>query len=133
MYNNLFKRIIDFVLALFACVCLSPFYLLIMFAIKIDSKGPVFYRQKRITQYGKEFRIFKFRTMVQNADKIQRNMFFVTVLKTLQLYQKQHPVSIAATIAQPELHQTAAINDSASSVLHLAFSDTIPVSCRQQP
>ena len=41
-----------------------------MVAIKIDSKGPVFYRQKRVTQFGKEFRIFKFRTMVANADKI---------------------------------------------------------------
>ena len=38
--------------------------------IKIDSKGPVFYRQERITTYGKIFRIFKFRTMVQNADKV---------------------------------------------------------------
>ena len=38
--------------------------------IKLDSKGPVFYRQERVTTYGRMFRIFKFRTMVQNADKI---------------------------------------------------------------
>ena len=38
--------------------------------IKLDSPGPVFFRQTRITQYGKEFRIFKFRTMVNNADKM---------------------------------------------------------------
>ncbi len=39
-------------------------------AIKIDSKGPVFYRQERVTTYGKRFKIHKFRTMVSNADKI---------------------------------------------------------------
>ena len=38
--------------------------------IKMDSKGPVFYRQERVTRYGKKFRIHKFRTMVNNADKI---------------------------------------------------------------
>ena len=49
---------------------LSPVFLVLAIAIKLDSKGPVFYRQVRVTQYGKEFRIFKFRTMVNNADKI---------------------------------------------------------------
>ena len=39
-------------------------------AIKLDSPGPVFYRQVRVTQYGKQFRIFKFRSMVNNADRI---------------------------------------------------------------
>ena len=51
-------------------IVLSPIFLILAIAIKIDSKGPVFYRQVRVTQYGKRFRIFKFRTMVQNADKI---------------------------------------------------------------
>ena len=44
--------------------------LVLLIAIKLDSHGPVFYRQVRVTQYGREFRIFKFRTMVQNADRI---------------------------------------------------------------
>jgi lipopolysaccharide/colanic/teichoic acid biosynthesis glycosyltransferase len=44
--------------------------LILAIIIKIESKGPVFYRQERITQYGKKFRIFKFRTMVNNADKM---------------------------------------------------------------
>ena len=47
-----------------------PVFLVLAIAIKIDSKGPVFYRQVRVTQYGEKFRIFKFRTMVQNADKL---------------------------------------------------------------
>ena len=48
---------------------LSPVFLVLAIAIKLDSPGPVFYRQVRVTQYGKEFRIFKFRSMVQGADK----------------------------------------------------------------
>ena len=48
----------------------NPGYLVLAIAIKLDSHGPVFYRQVRVTQYGREFRIFKFRTMVQNADRI---------------------------------------------------------------
>jgi lipopolysaccharide/colanic/teichoic acid biosynthesis glycosyltransferase len=48
---------------------LSPIFLVLAIAIKIDSRGPVFYRQVRVTQFGKEFRIHKFRSMVQNADR----------------------------------------------------------------
>jgi lipopolysaccharide/colanic/teichoic acid biosynthesis glycosyltransferase len=51
-------------------VVLALVFLVLAVAIKLDSPGPVFYRQVRVTRYGKEFRIFKFRTMVQNADKI---------------------------------------------------------------
>ena len=65
-----FKRLFDIVVSALMLIILSPVFLILAIAIKLDSKGPVFYRQKRITQYGKEFRIFKFRTMVQNADKI---------------------------------------------------------------
>ena len=65
-----FKRAFDVVASFFMLLILSPVFLLLAIAIKIDSRGPVFYRQVRVTQYGKRFRIFKFRTMVQNADKI---------------------------------------------------------------
>ena len=64
-----FKRIFDVVAAIIMLVVLSPLFLILIIAIKIDSKGPAFYRQVRITTYGREFRIFKFRTMVQNADR----------------------------------------------------------------
>ena len=64
-----FKRIFDIVVSLFMLILLSPVFLVLAIAIKIDSRGPVFYRQIRITQYNKKFRIFKFRSMVQNADK----------------------------------------------------------------
>lgn len=66
----LFKRVFDFIVALILLIVLSPIMLVISLAIKLSDKGPVFYRQVRVTQYGNEFRIFKFRTMVMNADKI---------------------------------------------------------------
>ena len=51
-------------------VIFSPALLVLAVMIKKDSEGPVFYRQERITQYGRKFRIYKFRTMVVNADRI---------------------------------------------------------------
>lgn len=65
-----FKRIFDIIISLIMLVILFPVFLILAIAIKIDSKGPVFYRQIRITQYGKIFKIFKFRTMIENADKV---------------------------------------------------------------
>lgn len=64
-----FKRAFDLVVSVIALIVLSPVYLILAIAIKLDSPGPAFYRQERVTQYGKRFRIHKFRTMVQNADK----------------------------------------------------------------
>ena len=64
-----FKRAFDIVVSLFMLVFLFPVFLILAIAIKIDSRGPVFYRQVRVTQYNQKFRIFKFRSMVQNADK----------------------------------------------------------------
>lgn len=64
------KRIFDVVTAGILVVILSPVLLVLSVLIKVDSKGPVMFRQVRITAYGKKFRIFKFRTMVNNADKI---------------------------------------------------------------
>ncbi len=64
-----FKRLFDIVVSFIMLVVLLPVFLVLAIAIKVDSKGPVFYRQERITQYGKSFRIHKFRTMVQGADK----------------------------------------------------------------
>ena len=64
-----FKRVFDIFASLFMLIVLSPVFLILAIAIKIDSKGPVFYRQIRVTQYNRKFRIFKFRSMVQNADK----------------------------------------------------------------
>ena len=64
------KRIFDRILAWIMIVILSPVMLVLAALIYRDSGGSVFYRQVRVTQYGKKFRIFKFRTMVPNADKL---------------------------------------------------------------
>ena len=64
------KRVFDIVVSVVMLLVLSPIFLVLAIAIKLDSAGPVFYRQVRVTQYGKRFRIFKFRSMVSNADKL---------------------------------------------------------------
>lgn len=63
------KRIFDITVSFLLLAFLSPVFLGLAIAIKLDSKGPVFYRQVRVTQYGRQFRIFKFRSMVTDADK----------------------------------------------------------------
>lgn len=64
------KRVFDVAASAVILLILSPFFLILAAAIKLDSPGPVFYRQVRVGRYDRDFRIFKFRTMVQNADKI---------------------------------------------------------------
>ena len=66
----LLKRAFDIVVALILLVILAIPMAVIAILIKSDSKGPVFYRQERVTTYGRHFKIHKFRTMVSNADKI---------------------------------------------------------------
>lgn len=65
-----FKRIFDIIFSVLTLIILLIPIFIISIAIKLDSKGSVFYRQERVTRYGKKFKIFKFRTMVSNADKI---------------------------------------------------------------
>lgn len=69
-FSLFFKRITDIVLALLMIIVFSLPMLVIALVIVIDSRGGVFYRQERITTYGKVFRIHKFRTMVADADRI---------------------------------------------------------------
>jgi lipopolysaccharide/colanic/teichoic acid biosynthesis glycosyltransferase len=63
------KRCFDVIMSLLLLIILSPVFLVLAIWIKKDSEGPVFFRQVRVTQYGREFRIFKFRTMVNDAEK----------------------------------------------------------------
>lgn len=64
------KRLFDVIASIVLLVILAIPMLVIAALIKVDSEGPVFYRQERVTTYGEHFRIHKFRTMVRNADKI---------------------------------------------------------------
>lgn len=64
------KRFFDIFLSLLLLVILSPIMIVISIIIKLDSPGEIFFRQTRVTQYGREFKIFKFRTMVRDAYKL---------------------------------------------------------------
>jgi exopolysaccharide biosynthesis polyprenyl glycosylphosphotransferase len=63
------KRVVDLILVMVLLVILSPLMLLVILAIKLDSPGPVFYSQLRTGLYGKSFRVYKFRSMYQDAEK----------------------------------------------------------------
>lgn len=65
----LLKRLFDLVASGLGLICLSPLFLIFAIWIKIDSEGPVFYRQIRVGRNNKDFRIFKFRSMRIGADK----------------------------------------------------------------
>lgn len=69
-FQLVMKRCFDIVASAILLVLLSPMFLVLAIVIKLDSPGPVFYRQERVTQYGKRFRIFKFRTMCDRADQM---------------------------------------------------------------
>ena len=64
------KRAFDVVVSAIMLFVLFPVFIVLAIAIKLDSPGPVFYKQERVTQYGRKFRIYKFRTMCDNADKM---------------------------------------------------------------
>lgn len=68
-FQLVLKRAFDVAVSFLLLVMLSPAFAVLAVAIKLDSKGPVFYRQTRVTRYGENFRIFKFRSMVTDADK----------------------------------------------------------------
>ncbi|MDK0736120.1 sugar transferase [Clostridium perfringens] len=70
-----FKRVIDILGSGFGLIILSPLFLIVAIAIKIeDSKGRVLFSQKRVGQYGKEFNMYKFRSMVSNAEELKAKL-----------------------------------------------------------
>jgi len=69
------RRVIDTIIALVALVVLSPILLVISIAIKVDSEGPIVFKQLRIGKDGKEYYMYKFRTMVQNAQNIGTGVY----------------------------------------------------------
>lgn len=69
MYKHFLKRVIDFILSLIGLVVLSPVFIILCIWIKLDSKGPIFFRQKRVGKNKKHFNILKFRTMYVDTPK----------------------------------------------------------------
>ncbi len=63
------KRLFDILASLILLIILSPLFIIFSIMIKLDSKGPIMFKQNRVTENGRIFKIFKFRTMVENADK----------------------------------------------------------------
>lgn len=72
--NQITKRIFDFLLSLAGVIILSPIFIIVSIAIKIDSKGSILFLQKRVGRYGKEFNIYKFRTMVTDAERLGKQI-----------------------------------------------------------
>jgi len=69
-YKNITKRFIDIILSFLGLLFLSPLFFLIALLIKVNSKGPIFFTQDRLGKNGHIFKIMKFRTMVNNAEKM---------------------------------------------------------------
>lgn len=76
--NLLLKRIFDILFSGFALIILLPIFIVVCIVIKIDSKGPIMYRQKRLSKDGKLFEMFKFRSMIDGAEKIGTGLFNYT-------------------------------------------------------
>lgn len=73
-FNQIIKRIFDFLLSLIGIIIISPILIIVSIAIKLDSKGNILFLQKRVGRYGKEFNIYKFRTMVSDAEKLGKQI-----------------------------------------------------------
>lgn len=74
MFNEIVKRVFDFTASLIGCIILTPVFIIIAILIKLDSKGPVFFKQKRVGKNGKEFEILKYRTMIVDAEKLGKQI-----------------------------------------------------------
>lgn len=73
-FYRFFKRLFDFLVSSIALIILSPLFLIISLLIYIDDQGPIFYSQIRIGRDGKPFKMYKFRSMVTNADELLENL-----------------------------------------------------------
>lgn len=69
MYKHFFKRVFDFLFALIGLIIISPVLLIVAIAIKIESPGPIIFKQVRLGRFGKPFTIYKFRSMCVGAEK----------------------------------------------------------------
>jgi exopolysaccharide biosynthesis polyprenyl glycosylphosphotransferase len=86
-----FKRLFDLLLSLVALIFLAPLFSAIALAIKLDSKGPIVFRQTRIGRGGKEFTCYKFRSMVHNADQSAYERFLKEVMHSDSDSAKDQP------------------------------------------
>lgn len=111
--HNRLSRVLDIALILLAAPYILITFLVIMILIKLNSKGPVFYRQARIGMYGRKFYVYKFRTMVENADQI------------LQDYLNNSPKLKAEWLATHKLKQDPRVTK-VGAVLRKLSLDELP-------
>ena len=104
-------RILDISLILLAAPYILLAFLILIIAIKLDSKGPVFYRQTRIGRYGRKFYVYKFRTMVENADLI------------LQTYLANSPELRAEWLATHKLKQDPRVTRIGTTLRKLSLDE----------
>ena len=73
-FYDMIKRLIDIICSFMGLLALSPLFIIIAIIIKFTSKGPVFFSQKRVGKYGREFYMYKFRSMVVNAEELKEKL-----------------------------------------------------------
>lgn len=73
-FYEIIKRLIDIICSFMGLLALSPLFIIIAIIIKFTSKGPVFFSQKRVGKYGREFDMYKFRSMVVNAEELKEKL-----------------------------------------------------------
>lgn len=88
---SLLKRILDFLLSALLILLVAPFFVCIAVLIKLDSPGPVFYRQERMGLNNQTFKVWKFRTMVINADKLQSQLQDLNEMNGVLFKMKNDP------------------------------------------
>ena len=75
MYQHFLKRVLDILLAILVLLVPLPLYLVIAIAIKVDSKGPVLFKQERLGKGGRVFRMYKFRSMCVDAERMEQGVY----------------------------------------------------------
>ena len=75
MYRHFLKRVLDILLAILVLLVPLPLYLVIAIAIKVDSKGPVLFKQERLGKDGRVFRMYKFRSMCMDAERMGQGVY----------------------------------------------------------
>ena len=88
------KRAIDCILSIMALIMLSPIYLIIALAVKIDSPGPVFFKHTRIGKNGKTIKIYKFRSMVMNAEELIKTFTPEQMKEYKENYKNWKPLAL---------------------------------------
>lgn len=90
MYNFI-KRFIDIFCSSLGIIFLSPVFIIVGTIIKLDSKGPIIFSQKRVGKYGQEFKMYKFRSMVVNAEELKRKLMHQNEMSGPMFKMKDDP------------------------------------------